>query len=104
MFNTLLSTQFGITSINAQIIITTHSPNILFDDYHKIIRMYKNENRTMAVSCDELSLNESEEKQLYAQFMYIKEAVFSRAAIIVEGESEYASFGIFARKMGVYFD
>lgn len=103
-FNNLLSTQFGITSINAQIIITTHSPNILFDDYHKIIRMYKNENRTMAVSCDELSLNESEEKQLYAQFMYIKEAVFSRAAIIVEGESEYASFGIFARKMGVYFD
>jgi len=103
-FNNLLSTQFGITSINAQIIITTHSPNILFDDYHKIIRMYKNENRTMAVSCDELSLNEGEEKQLYAQFMYIKEAVFSRAAIIVEGESEYASFGIFARKMGVYFD
>lgn len=103
-FNNLLSTQFGITRINAQIIITTHSPNILFDDYHKIIRMYKNENRTMAVSCDELSLNKSEEKQLYAQFMYIKEAVFSRAAIIVEGESEYASFGIFARKMGVYFD
>lgn len=66
--------------------------------------MYKHDGKTTAVSCSNLTLSESEEKQLYAQFMYIKEAVFSKAAIIVEGESEYSSFGLFAKKMGVDFD
>ena len=102
-FNELLSKQFGITEIKAQIIITTHSPNILFVDYYKIIRMYRHDGKTMAVSCSNLQLSESEKKQLYAQFMYVKEAVFSKAAIIVEGESEYSSFGLFAKKNGNRF-
>ena len=38
------------------------------------------------------------------QFEYIKEAVFARAAIIVEGESEYGSFKMFADTLGVDFD
>ena len=103
-FNNLLREYFGITKISAQIIITTHSPNMLDDDYTKIIRMYKKDDFTAAVSCASLMLNSKEKKQLLMQFEYIKEAVFSRAAIIVEGESEYGSFKLFAETIGVDFD
>lgn len=103
-FNNLLREYFGITKISAQIIITTHSPNMLDDDYTKIIRMYKKDDFTAAVSCTRLMLNSKEKKQLLMQFEYIKEAVFSRAAIIVEGESEYGSFKLFAETIGVDFD
>ena len=103
-FNNLLREYFGITKISAQIIITTHSPNMLDDDYTKIIRMYKKDDFTAAVSCASLMLNSKEKKQLLMQFEYIKEAVFSRAATIVEGESEFGSFKLFAETIGVDFD
>lgn len=103
-FNNLLSEYFGITQISAQIIIATHSPNMLDDDYTKIIRMYKKNDFTAAVSCANLSFDPKEKKQLLMQFEYIKEAVFSRAAIIVEGESEYGSFKMFAETLEVDFD
>lgn len=103
-FNNLLNEYFGITQISAQIIITTHSPNMLDDDYTKIIRMYKKNDCTAAVSCANLSFDPKEKKQLLMQFEYIKEAVFSRAAIIVEGESEYGSFKMFAETLEVDFD
>lgn len=103
-FNNLLNEYFGITKISAQIIITTHSPNMLDDDYTKIIRMFKKDDFTAAVSCANMRLQSKEEKHLLMQFEYIKEAVFSRAAIIVEGESEYGSFKMFADTLGVDFD
>lgn len=103
-FNDLLNDYFGITKISAQIIITTHSPNMLDDDYTKIIRLYKKTDFTDAVSCTNLVLDWKEKKQLLMQFEYIKEAVFSRAAIIVEGESEYGSFKLFAETLGIDFD
>lgn len=103
-FNDLLNDYFGITKISAQIIIATHSPNMLDDDYTKIIRLYKKTDFTDAVSCTNLVLDWKEKKQLLMQFEYIKEAVFSRAAIIVEGESEYGSFKLFAETLGIDFD
>lgn len=103
-FNNLLEEYFGITKISAQIIITTHSPNILGDDYSKIIRMYKTADYTAAVSCANMILDVREKKQLLMQFEYIKEAIFARAAIIVEGESEFGSFKLFAETLGVDFD
>lgn len=103
-FNDLLNEYFDITQIHAQIIITTHSPNILGDDYTKIIRMFNRGDFTAAVSCSNLIFDFKEQKQLLMQFEYIKEAVFARAAIIVEGESEYGSFKMFADTLGVDFD
>ena len=91
-FNSLLEEYFGIKSISAQIIVTTHSPNMITDDYEKIIRMYKMNSQTFAVTGQGLQLHTSERKQLLMQFEYIKEAVFARGAIIVEGDSEYGAF------------
>ena len=38
------------------------------------------------------------------QFEYIKEAIFARAAIIVEGDSEFGAFPFFARLLKIDFD
>ena len=103
-FNSLLKEYFGISSISAQIIVTTHSPNILTDNYEKIIRMYKKDGIIYAVSGCNLQLESSERKQLLMQFEYIKEAVFARAAIIVEGDSEFGAFPFFARLLKIDFD
>lgn len=103
-FNELLQEYFGIAKINAQIIITTHSPNMLSDDYAKIIRMFKKNGKTYAVSGKDLELTTSERKQLLMQFEYIKEAVFARTAIVVEGDSEYGAFPLFSNSLGVNFD
>ena len=103
-FNSLLDEYFGIKLISAQIIVTTHSPNIITDDYEKIIRMFKSNGHTFAVTGQGLHLSASERKQLLMQFEYIKEAVFARSAIIVEGDSEYGSFPCFAETLGVDFD
>ena len=103
-FNSLLEEYFGIQSISAQIIVTTHSPNMITDDYEKIIRMYRKNGRICAVSGKGLQLSDSERKQLFRQFEYIKEAVFARAAIVVEGDSEYGSFPHFASLLGIDFN
>lgn len=103
-FNSLLEEYFGIKSISAQIIVTTHSPNMITDDYEKIIRMFKLNGQTLAVTGQGLQLNASERKQLLMQFEYIKEAVFARSAIVVEGDSEYGAFPSFANMLGVDFD
>jgi putative ATP-dependent endonuclease of OLD family len=103
-FNGLLREYFGIKKITAQIIVTTHSPNILSDDYKKIIRMYKADGLTKALSVKGLELTKAEQKQLLMQFEFIKEAVFARAAIVVEGVSEIGSFPAFASKLDIDFD
>lgn len=103
-FNSLLDEYFGIKIISAQIIVTTHSPNMITDDYEKIIRMFKLNGQTLAVTGQGIQLSASEQKHLLMQFEYIKEAVFARVAIVVEGDSEYGAFPHFAEMLGIDFD
>ncbi|KXL53890.1 DNA replication and repair protein RecF [Anaerotignum neopropionicum] len=103
-FNSILHELFGIKNFRGQIIVATHSPNIIGDDYLKLIRLYSEHGSTDVVNTRNLSLNQSEKKQLMMQFEYIKEAIFARGVIIVEGESEYGSFKLFGNTMGIDFD
>lgn len=95
-FNELIKELFGIDKFEGQIIIATHSPNIIESDYTKIIRMFNKNNKVNVISGSQLGLNFQHQKQLAMQFEYVKEAVFSRAIIIVEGDSEYGSFKQFS--------
>ena len=51
-----------------------------------------------------LSLGEQLEKHLLLHFPFIKEAFFARCAIFVEGDSEYGSFPLFAKKCDIDLD
>lgn len=103
-FNSIINRLFGIDEFSGQVIIATHSSNIISDDYKKIIRMYSEQGITNVVNTRSLILNQKEKKQLLMQFEYIKEAIFARGVIIVEGDSEYGSFKLFGDTLGIDFD
>lgn len=102
--STLLNTLFGIDKLDGQIIIATHSPSIILNDFKQIIRLYKEGTSTKIVSGTNLSLGEQLEKHLLLHFPFIKEAFFARCAIFVEGDSEYGSFPLFAKKCDIDLD
>lgn len=103
-FNKILRELFDIEKIDGQVIIATHSPNIIEKDYKKIIRIFSNNNFVEGVSGETLELSKKDKKQLEMQFEYVKEAIFAKSVIIVEGESEFGCFNKFAQKMNIDFD
>lgn len=103
-FGTLLKDLFNIDGFLGQIILVTHSPNILSNDYKQIIRFYKDNHQTKIISGNSFEFDVQESKHLHILFTFIKESFFSRGVILVEGDSEYGSFPYFANKLGYEFD
>jgi putative ATP-dependent endonuclease of OLD family len=103
-FLKLLKEHFNLDALNGQIIIVTHSPNIILSDYKDIVRFYKKKNKILVKSGAQIELDESEEKHLLMNFDFFKEAFFSRGIIIVEGKTEQGLIPILAEKVGVDFD
>ncbi len=105
-FSELLSSLFSIDRLLGQILIVSHSPNILLDNYKQIIRFYLNKSDsqlTVKSGCN-INLEEKTEKQLLRNLPYIKEAFFSKTVILVEGDSELGAFPVFAERMQVDLD
>lgn len=98
-FGALIKDLFDIDSFIGQIIVVTQSPNIILNDYHQVIRFCTERGTIKTISGTELKPNPSVEKHLYLNFPFFKEAFFSRCAIFVEGDSEYGSLPLFARKL-----
>jgi putative ATP-dependent endonuclease of OLD family len=103
-FQLLIKELFGIDKFFGQIIIATHSPSIILNDFKQIIRLYSKNGHTEIISGNNLVLGEQLEKHLFLHFPFIKEAFFSRCAIFVEGDSEFGSFPFFAEKCNIDFD
>lgn len=103
-FMELIKEMFGIDKFIGQIIVVTHSPNILLGNYKQIARLYLEKNKLRAKSGSELILNRQIEKHIYLHFPFIKETFFSRCAIFVEGDTEYASLPILGEKIFADFD
>lgn len=103
-FQKLVKDLFDIDGFNGQIIVTTHSPNIILNDYTQIIRLYPSDGITKIKSGSEVVLDEKLSKRLHMHFPSIKEAFFSRCVIFVEGDSEESSFYHFSEKMSIDLD
>lgn len=113
-FAELLKLCFEIDGIAGQLIIVTHSTDALVGDYRNLIRFYKKENTTEVISGYDLTPKEKsnnvgcikseDEKQLIMHFPEIKEAFYSKCAILIEGETEYGCINAFAGKIGVSLD
>jgi putative ATP-dependent endonuclease of OLD family len=97
-FGLLIKELFSIDRLIGQIIIVTQSPNIISNEYRQIVRFYLDNNSLKIVSGTQLTLNPQLQKHLYLNLPFIKEAFFSRCAVFVEGDSEYASLPLFAQK------
>lgn len=104
-YKELLKELFNIDAIIGQTIIATHSPNILLNDYRKIVRLFKQDDGDLIVkNGTEINLPKNIEKHLLMNMQYIKEIFFSKCVIIVEGESEYGCMDIFADKLNIDLD
>jgi putative ATP-dependent endonuclease of OLD family len=103
-FKKLVKELFDIDAFVGQILVVTHSPNIILNDFRQIVRLFSEKGCTKIISGCQLHLDPQLQKHLYLQFPFMKEAFFSRCAIFAEGDSEYASFPFFAQEMSVEFD
>ncbi|MDR9459503.1 MAG: AAA family ATPase, partial [Dehalococcoidia bacterium] len=104
-FMEVISNIFSINRFLGQIIISTHSPNILLSDYKQIIRFYKDDKGQIVVKKgQEIDLEANIEKQLLKNMPYVKEAFFSKCVILVEGDTELGFFPVFAEKIKLYLD
>jgi len=104
-FTEVISDIFSIDRLLGQIIICTHSPNIILSDYKQIIRFYKDsESQIVVKNGQEISFSEGEKKQLLKNMPYVKEAFFSKCVILVEGDTELGAFPVFAQTLNVDLD
>lgn len=103
-FLALLKDLFNIDEINGQIVIVTHSPNVVSGDYKSIIRFYPNDKHIEVKSGQKINLDSQVEKHLLKNLPYIKEAFFSRCVILVEGDTECGAMSLWAEIIGCSFD
>lgn len=105
-FKRLLKDCFGIDGLDGQLLIVTHSSDILIDNYKNIIRFYKQDGETKVVSGMTLKkyFDKGAEKQLLMHFHELREAFYSHCVIIVEGETEYGCMPYFAQTLDISLD
>lgn len=103
-FLDLIKQCFDIDGLSGQLIVVTHSTDALVDDYRNLIRFYKTEQKTTVVCGNKLNLQANDEKHLLLHFPEIKEAFYSKCAILVEGVTEYGCISSFANSLGIALD
>lgn len=88
-----------------QFFIVTHSPNILLHNYNQFIRMMRVNNGIKVISGNQLPIyNTTLFKHMLHNFIYLKEAMFSKCILFVEGDTENGAFQAFASRMNIDLD
>lgn len=106
-FLNLLKELFDIDGLTGQIFIATHSPNILLNDYRQFIRFHRNRgnnNLLEVVSAMNIAIEDKLYKHMLHNFIYLKEAMFSKCIIFVEGDTENGAIPVFAKRMDCDMD
>lgn len=103
-FQGLVKELFDIDKLIGQLIIVTHSPNMILNNYKQIVRLFRENEVTRVVSGSQIILDFQQNKHLLMQFTHFKEAFFSRCAIFVEGETEFSCLPLFGKTMSIDFD
>lgn len=102
--NALLKEYFGIDSIKAQLIMVTHSPNILARGYKNIVRFGQGEDSPRVMCGKDIDLSDKIEKHLMLNFESIREAFFARSVLAFEGQTESGAIPVFACNLGIDLD
>ncbi|WP_198009722.1 AAA family ATPase [Atopobium sp. oral taxon 810] len=104
-FNAIVKDLLDIDVFQAQLIVVTHSPEILEKgSYKNIVRLGITQGKLAAVSGKDLTLEDKVLKQLQSQFSVVREAFFARAVIVVEGQTDEVALPIFANAMNKDLD
>lgn len=101
----MLQEVLGIDGLDGQLFVVTHSADALINDYRTIIRLYWGADQEVCAACGaSFHFDREIEKHLIMHFPEVKEALYARCAVLVEGETEYGSFEYFARSLKMDFD
>ena len=105
-FIKLLKYLFNIDGLSGQLFISTHSPNILLNDYKQFIRIYRNsiKKELEVISGNNLNLDQDLYKHLLHNYIYLKESMFSKIIIFVEGDTENGAMHVFAERKKIDLD
>lgn len=103
-FLNLLKSVFNIDGIFGQLIVVTHSPNIISNNIHEIIRIDYFKNMIKAFSDYDCQITEQDEKNFLNLSDRIKELFFSKSCIIVEGITEKMVLPLFAETLNIGMD
>lgn len=103
-FNNIIKEWFNIDLLNGQVIIVTHSNNIISNNYKEYIRLYNEGNSVNAISASEIMINRDNEKHLLRQGREIKESFFAKVVLVYEGISEKGCIENFAEKLEINLD
>lgn len=104
-FCKLIKDLFDIDGLRGQLFIVTHSTDALVDDYRHMVRLYRDRYDQVRAACGAtFKVSEEIEKHLIMHFPEVKEAMFSRSVLIVEGETEYGCFQCFGTTLQIPFD
>lgn len=103
-FNNIIKEWFNIDLLNGQVIIVTHSNNIISNNYKEYIRLYNEDNSVNAISASEIMINRDNEKHLLRQGREIKESFFAKVVLVYEGISEKGCIENFAEKLEINLD
>lgn len=105
LMRNIFSHVLDIDGVEGQLFVVTNSTDCLVDDYRNITRLYRDELGEVKASCGaEFTFAPDVEKHLIMHFPEVKEALYARSVLIVEGETEYGAFKGFARAMRINFD
>lgn len=105
VFVNLLKELFDVDGLIGQIFIATHSPSVLLNNYKQFIRIYHPTGQEIEIiSGSNLALDDTLYKHLLRSFLYLKEAMFSRCIVFVEGDTENGAMPVFAKRMDFDFD
>ena len=103
-FNNIIKECFNIDLLNGQVIVVTHSNNIISNNYKEYVRLYNEANIVNAISAIEMIINRDSEKHLLRQGREIKESFFAKVVLVYEGISEKGCIESFANKLKINLD
>ena len=104
-FNAILKDFFDIDCFSAQIVIATHSPNILRKSHTELVRFFASETGGLeVVNGADVALRFSPRKHFLDRFEFVREAFFVKRVLLVEGTSEAMALPLLADTMGIDVD
>jgi putative ATP-dependent endonuclease of OLD family len=104
-FNDLLKEFFDIDAFKAQVLVVTHSPHILQGGYKDIIHFYDTGAGHIAVTNgSDIQLTKASERHLATYFELMRESLFVKSVVLVEGISEQVALPLFSASLGIDVD
>lgn len=103
-FNNIIKEWFNIDLLSGQVMIVTHSNNIISNNYKEYIRLYNKGKCINAISANQMMINRDDEKHLLRQGIEIKESFFAKVVLVYEGISEKGCIENFAQELNIDLD